>query len=187
MQEKKAKTPLLSRQQLLAVFDEDEEQAEAKYAELYHKLLRFFEWRKATDPSDLVQETITRGLQNLQVGKEITTIDPAHYFMGIARNVEKERWKRRPVEPLDEQELFGARAAFLGLNLPEQKIYLKECLSQLSREEFELLLAYIEGAANEWGLARGLQPGAVRLRVHRLRKRIEHWVDARTSRAAKKK
>jgi len=176
----------LSQRELLAILDPDVERAEDKYLELWRKLERFFEWKQASDPADLVQETIARALSNLQAGKTITTDDPARYFFGIAKNLIKEGWKPRRQEPLEEDEFPGEAATFLGLDHAEQNIYLKECLCELSQEDFDLLSAYIEGEAKEWGSARGLRPGAIRLRVYRIRKRIEDRVKARISRVAKK-
>ena len=176
----------LSQSELLAILDPDVERAEGKYLELWQKLERFFEWKQASDPADLVQETMARALSNLQAGKTITTEDPARYFFGIAKNLIKEGWKPRRQEQLEDHEFSGEAATFLGLDRAEQNIYLKECLHELSQEDFDLLSAYIEGEAKEWGSARGLRPGTVRLRVYRIRKRIEERVRTRISRAAKK-
>jgi DNA-directed RNA polymerase specialized sigma24 family protein len=176
----------LTQRDLLAIFDKDEAKAETKLSELCQKLQRFFGWRNVPNASDMVQETMARGFNSLQTGKEITSIDPAHYFMGIARNVAREQWKKRQDDPLDEQNVPEERVPFFGLNPAEQNLYLRECLDQLSKEDFELLQAYTEGTASEWGAERGLQPGALRLRVHRLRKRIDQWVNTRRIRGTKK-
>lgn len=177
-------TPL-SQRELLAIFDADAARAEARYLDLWQKLQRFFEWNRVSNSSDMVQETLARGLSNLQAGKKITAADPASYFFGIAKNLVKEGWKPRRPDQLESQEPSVEAAAFLGLDQAEQRIYLKECLRELSQEDFDLLQAYTEGDAREWGLARGLRPGAVRLRVHRLRKRIEEQVRARIGNAKK--
>lgn len=176
----------LSQRELLAILDPDVERAEGKYLELWQKLERFFEWKQVSDPADLVQETIVRAIHNLQAGKTITTDDPTRYFFGIAKNLIKEGWKPRRHEQLEEHEFSSEAVTFLGLDHAEQNIYLKECLHELSQEDFDLLSAYIEGATKEWGSSRGLQHGAVRLRVYRIRKRIEERVKARISRATKK-
>jgi DNA-directed RNA polymerase specialized sigma24 family protein len=176
----------LSETDLLKIFDSDPGIAEAKYMELCQKLQRFFEWRHIADPSDLVQEAIARGLSNLQAGKQITSADPAHYFFGIAHNLVKEKWKSRKQEQLEEEDVPSKKSAFMGLEGVEQGIYLQQCIKELTQEDFDLLLAYTEGSAAEWGLARGLQPGAVRLRVFRLRRRIEERVRSRIAMAARK-
>jgi DNA-directed RNA polymerase specialized sigma24 family protein len=177
-------TPL-SQRELLAIFDADAVRAEARYLDLWQKLQRFFEWNRVSDSSDMVQETIARGLSNLQAGKKITSADPASYFFGIAKNLVKEGWKPRRSDQLESQEFPAETVEFLGLGRAEQRIYLKECLQELSQEDFDLLRAYTEGDTREWGLARGLRPGAVRLRVHRLRKRIDERVRASIGNAKK--
>lgn len=175
----------LSRSELLAIFDEDSERAEAKYLDLRRSLQRFFEWTRASDPDDLAQEAILRGLMRLQEGQKITSENPASYFLGIARNLVREKWKARTHEQLDAYDFPEDIGEFQGLTRAEQRVYVKECLLELSPHEFEMLVAYTEGAGGDWGEAMGLQPGAVRLRVHRLRKRIEEWLKTRSVGAKK--
>jgi DNA-directed RNA polymerase specialized sigma24 family protein len=182
----KPKRISLSRVELLAIFDSDTARAEAKYLDLCRSLRRYFEWARSSDPDDMAQEAILRGLTRLQEGKKITVANPASYFLGIARNLVREGWKERKPEQLEIDELPEDLLIFRGLDPSEQRIYVKECLRELSQEEFDMLVAYTEGKGNEWGLARGLQPGAVRLRVHRLRKRIDDWVKARAGSGTKK-
>lgn len=182
----KPKRISLSKNELLAIFDPDTERAEVKYLDLCRSLRRFFEWSHAAEPDDMTQETILRGLTRLHEGQKITTGNPASYFLGIARNLVREKWKSRKQDQLEEDELPGELRVFRGLAPAEQSVYVKECLRELSPEEIDMLVAYTEGEGGDWGLARGLQPGAVRLRVHRLRKRIDDWVKARAGRGTKK-
>jgi RNA polymerase sigma factor (sigma-70 family) len=165
--------PALSQSELLAIFDSDPGRAERKYRELYQKLKRYFEWNRQTDPEDLAQEALKRGFGRLQEGQKITVSDPAGYFFGIARNLLRERTNSRKTEELDDNRLDRNRSLFLGLDANEQLVFLKECLRKLPPEDFNLLSAYVEGEAEAWGKKAGVSPGTVRMRIHRIRKRLE--------------
>jgi DNA-directed RNA polymerase specialized sigma24 family protein len=164
---------MLSQTELLAIFDADAQRAEEKYQELYRRLVRYFEWNQSEEPADLAQEALKRGFAKLHQGQKITIGDPAGYFFGIARNLIRESWKVRPQEQLEDQEFPETPSSFQDLNSSEQKIFLKECLEHLSNEELEMLLAYVDGDGEEWGYKAGLTPIALRIRIHRLRKRLE--------------
>ncbi len=174
MPEEELNSPALSQKELLAILDSDPGRAEEKYRELYQKLIRYFEWSRQTDPEDLAQETLKRGFDRLQEGQKITVGEPAGYFFGIARNLLRERGHFRKMEELDDhQQLSRGQPLFLGLDTSEQLIFLKECLRKLPRDDFNLLSAYLEGEAEAWGKKAGVSPGTVRMRIHRIRKRLE--------------
>ena len=164
---------MLTRSQLLAVFDPDPKRAEARYLELHQKLVRYFEWNQVAEPEDLAQEALKRGFTRLQEGQKITTDDPAGYFFGIARNLVREGWSIRKTEPLEDQPLPIAQPSFRSLNPSEQLVFLRQCLRNLPKDDVEMLIAYVEGNGEAWGRKVGLEPGALRLRIHRLRKRLE--------------
>ncbi|HZR28716.1 MAG TPA: hypothetical protein VFA71_08035 [Terriglobales bacterium] len=181
----------LSRTELLAIFDSDSRKAEEKYVELYRKLVRYFEWNRTAEPEDLAQEALKRGFVRLQEGQKITVGDPAAYFFGIARNLVREGWSTRKPEPLPEhfedQQAIPAQPSFRNLNPSEQAVFLTQCLRDLPGDEFEMLMAYVEGNGEAWGKKAGLEPGALRLRVHRLRKRLEKLASIRASTSVSKK
>jgi hypothetical protein len=179
MSSKHCKPVTLSQSQLLAVFDPDPKRAEERYLELHQKLVRYFEWNQAAEPDDMAQEALKRGFVRLQEGQKITTDDPAGYFFGIARNLVREGWSVRKTEPLEDQPLVAAQPSFRSLNPSEQAIFLRQCLHTLPKEDIEMLMAYVEGNGEAWGRKTGLEPGALRLRIHRLRKRLEAMAGAR--------
>ena len=164
---------MLSLTELLSIFDSDPSRAEEKYQDLYNNLVRYFQWNQKDDPADLAQEALKRGFTRLHQGQKITVSDPAGYFFGIARNLVREAWKTRPQEQLQGQEFPEISSSFHDLNPAEQRVFLKECLDHLSREELAMLLAYVEGDSDAWGNKGGLSPNALRIRVHRLRRRLE--------------
>jgi DNA-directed RNA polymerase specialized sigma24 family protein len=179
MSSEQSKPVTLSQNQLLAVFDSDPKRAEERYRELHQKLVRYFEWNQAADPEDMAQEALKRGITRLQEGQRITTDDPAGYFFGIARNLVREGWNARKTEPLEDQPLPSAQPSFRSLNPSEQAIFLRQCLRTLPKDDMEMLIAYVEGNGEAWGQRAGLEPGALRLRIHRLRKRLESLAGAK--------
>jgi RNA polymerase sigma factor (sigma-70 family) len=166
----------LSASDLLAILDSDPARAGDKYIELYQNLVRYFQWNHKPDPEDLAQETFKRGFNQLQEGQRITTQDPAGYFFGIARNLVREEWRARKLDRLETDDQPPSPNPFFRLDTAEQRILLKECIGKLSREEFEMLLEYFEGDAEALAQKIGIQPGTLRLRIHRVRKRLEKLV-----------
>jgi DNA-directed RNA polymerase specialized sigma24 family protein len=179
MPEKGAHLPPLSRSELLEIFDSDPGLAEGRYRELYQKLTRYFEWSRQPDPDDLAQEALKRGFGRLQEGQKITVDDPASYFFGIARNLLRERANSRKVEKIDEHQMARGQRLFLGLDATEQFVFLKECLRKLPRGDFDLLSAYVEGEVEAWSKKVGISAGTVRMRIYRIRKRLELLLDSR--------
>jgi len=165
--------PALSQSELLAILDADPGRAEEKYRELYQKLARYFEWNRQADPEDLAQEALKRGFSRLQEGQKITVDDPAGYFFGIARNLLRERVNSRKTEEIDDSHLARSQSLFRGLDANEQLVFLKQCLRQLPRSDFNLLSAYLGGEAEAWGKKAGVSASTVRMRIHRIRKRLE--------------
>lgn len=177
----------LGEDDLLAIFDPDPRRASEKCSELFQRLVRYFEWNRALEPEDMAQETLRRGLERLQEGQKISTTDPASYFLGIAWNLVREGWKRRKEDQLADREPPVPRSSFRNLNHAEQAIFLEECLRELPKEDFGALMAYAAGSSEDWGRKHGLQPGAVRLRIHRIRQRLESLANAKASARRPKK
>jgi len=174
MSSEDCKPVTLSQTQLLAILDPDPGRAEARYVELHQKLVRYFEWNRAAEPEDMAQEALMRGFARLQEGQKITTDDAAGYFVGIARNLVREGWIARKDESLGDQQPLAAQPLFRNLNPSEQVVFLRQCLRDLPENDFEMLMAYVEGNGEAWGRKVGLEPGTLRLRIHRLRKRLEN-------------
>ena len=177
----------LSQTQLLAILDPDPGRAEERYVELHQKLVRYFEWNRAAEPEDMAQEALKRGFTRLQQGQKITIDDAAGYFFGIARNLVREGWTARKEESLEDQETPAAQPSFRNLNPSEQVVFLRQCLRDLPENDFEMLMAYVEGNGQAWGRKAGLAPGTLRLRIHRLRKRLESMARTRASTSVTKK
>jgi len=164
---------ILSRDDLLAIFDSNPGRAEDKYLALYRKLVRYFAWKRQSDPEDLAQEALKRGLNRLQCGQRITTDNPESYFFGVARNLVREGWATMAEEQLDLHKPGPFLSSFRNLHRVEQRIFLAECLGGLPEDESAMLMAYAQGEGLAWTQKTGLPPATLRSRIHRLRKRLE--------------
>lgn len=179
--------PDLSREsleRLLDLLDENRDAAARRYRHLRQRLIRLFEWRGARFPDDLADETISRVARRLDDGVEIRSDDPYRYFCGVAHMVFKEVLRERkrdrvlqdpaswPPSVADEPEAGDARMEVL-----------QECLGELGDEQRKLLLDYHEGERrerieNRRAIAErlGVELNALRIRVHRMRLKLEQCV-----------
>ncbi|HTD25001.1 MAG TPA: hypothetical protein VK738_20285 [Terriglobales bacterium] len=167
---------------LLQRLDPDRERAGEKYEEIRRKLVRFFRWNDCFPGEELADCAFDRMAQKL--GSEQVRDVPA-FLWGIAKNIVREFHKQPPVFNLEElpprQE---PRTAHAELGIIEQKTReqrlqcLRKCLEQLSPPDRALFLAYeyyATKASNTRQLAErfGLSIGALQVKAHRLKHRIE--------------
>jgi DNA-directed RNA polymerase specialized sigma24 family protein len=167
---------------LLSQLDPDRERAGEIYEAIRYKLVRLFEWRGCSSPEDLADETINRVARRLAEGIELRANDPYGYFCGVAHLVYKEILRRAlrehralasgdwPPAAVEEEEPSGARLECL-----------RRCLAQLPQDQRDLVLRYHQGEnniRNRQQLAReeGIPMNALRIRVHRVRRKLESCV-----------
>ena len=177
---------------LLASLDADRELAAHKYELIRAKLLKYFECRGCPSPEDLADDTINRVARRLYEGRQIWTAEPASYFYGVARNVLREYWVSPEREFTTLESLPSPVHPYTGA-LRQQEVereqsrvecrldWLVACLSQLPAESRELILDYYQGERAERIRHRkqmaerlGIPQNALRIRVHRIRERLEH-------------
>ena len=164
---------------LLSRLDPDPERAGERYEDVRLRLVKFFQWRQALSPEDLADETIDRVSQRLREDPEVRPQSWPAYFHGFARNVLHEHWKelargRPPAAP-------AAGEAGGESESKERRLEcLDRCLATLPRESRALILRYYQlqrGAQIEHRrrLAdeHGIPLNALRLRVHRIRGRLQ--------------
>ena len=172
-------------ERLLALLDPDQERAARKYQQLRRRLVRLFEWRGARFPDDLTDETVLRVARRLNDGVEIRADDPFRYFCGVAHLVFKEVLRERKRD----------RALQDPANWPthqeedpepddERMAVLQECLDRLGTDHRNLILEYHEGERRERIDNRreiaerlGIPLNALRIRVHRIRSKLERCVE----------
>lgn len=184
------KGPELTREaleRLLALLDPETDRAARKYHQLRRRLVRLFEWRGARFPEDLSDETILRVARRLEDGVEIRADDPFRYFCGVAHLVFKEvlrerRRERHLQDPGNWPQSQGEDAE----PDDERMDVLQECLDRLAPDQRDLILDYHEGERRERIENRreiaeqlGIPLNALRIRVHRIRSKLERCVERR--------
>ena len=176
---------------LLAALSDDAERAAELYEHTRRALVAFFEYRETRDADADADETLDRAARRLSEGQQITSENPASYFYGIARNLWRERLAaRRTAVPLEEFEpVTHVTPHHLLEERARQRVdavrlaCLRECLQKFAPEDSELLLAYYreQGKAKidtrrALADALGIQPSVLRLRLFRLREKLESCV-----------
>lgn len=169
---------------LLAGLDADPERAGQRYEDIRLRLVKFFQWRQAVFPEDLADETIDRVGRRLCDDGAFRPESWGAYFHGFARNVLRESWKERACAPDGPQALrFAAQAAPDDEPKERRLECLDRCLGALPDDSRRLVLQYYQlqrGAQIEHrrrvAKEHGIPVNALRLRVHRIRARLEACV-----------
>jgi DNA-directed RNA polymerase specialized sigma24 family protein len=172
-------------ERLLRHLHPDRERAGEKYEDLRSRLTKYFEWNHVLPAEDWVDETLDRVARRLE---EMEIHDVASFSLGVAQHVRQEAFRKSArvvsisAAPEEEKLPTSSHAEELiheDMELERQRCCLQECIRQLPGEDRTLFLAYYrpEGKATEarHRLARslGLTMNALRVRVNRLRARIE--------------
>lgn len=180
-------------EKLLDRLDGNRERAGETYEKIRCRMMKFFACRHCASPEDLADETIDRVARRIGEGKEIWTINPASYFYGVARNVLREYWDsvERENLPLEYLPILAEPCEQPATVIDEQTGWtvdmmleaLEHCLRALSPENRELILEYYQGEGRSRIQTRQsiaerlhLQPNALRIRVHRIREKLERNV-----------
>lgn len=169
---------------LLASLHSDREKAGERYEEIRRRLIRFFEWRGCEHADELTDETINRVAKQL-AGDLSLRSDPYAYFCGVARLVSLEDMRRETRE----HRALESHAWTSGDAGPEEDPdprldHLRHCLDVLPREQRALLLRYHQGERriqDRKSLCEELriEMNALRIRVHRIRRKVETCVQER--------
>jgi DNA-directed RNA polymerase specialized sigma24 family protein len=183
---------------LLGQLDPDPERAGELYEAIRRRLVRLFEWRGCAAPEDLADETINRVARRLAEGVELRSGDPYGYFCGVAHLVYKEVLRRASREHRVLAEGGGWPPPNFEDDEPSDRRLdcLRRCLAQLAPDQRDLVLRYHQGNSHQGNggqgagnirarqaLAReiGIPMNALRIRVHRIRRRLESCVQAALS------
>lgn len=172
---------------LLTLLDPDRDRAGEKYEALRRRLLKFFEWKGARGAEEMADETLDRVCRRIAAGEAIRAEDPGQYALGVARNVLRESWKRdarQPVEGLGDPDRVAAFGGSGEAELVDRRFEcLQSCLAALPSETARLVLEYYGGGGGSRILQRrglattlGIAGSALRLRLHRIRSRLEGCV-----------
>src|SRR5207253_2778922 len=144
--------------------------------------------RVLVNSDQLADETINRVARRLSEGEQIDA-SPNTYFYAVARNIWREQLASpHVISPLDElqaaalaRDSAGAESAHA--NRERRFECLERCLAELPEDSRELVLNYYRGERSakiqtrkELAARLGIQPNALRIRVCRLRDKLEKCV-----------
>ena len=184
---------------LLSQLAPERERAGELYETIRHRLVRLFEWRGCAAPEDLADETINRVARRLAEGIELRSNDPYGYFCGVAHLVYKEVLRRASRESRALANGDWPPAAAVEDEPSDARLYcLRGCLALRPPDPRDLVLRYYQGKnhqgksdqgksdpgesniRNRQELAReaGIPMNALRIRVHRVRRKLESCVHA---------
>jgi DNA-directed RNA polymerase specialized sigma24 family protein len=154
----------------------DRDLAGRKYETIRSGLVRIFVSKGFNEAEDLADETINRVMVRLHKIRGNYVGEPAHYFRGVAKNVIRERARRKevPFGVIDPWVLPKPEAA-------EEQIFLEQCLQRLPTTKRDFILDYYlyEGHAkveHHKRMARQLKLtlGAFRSRAHQIRRHLQY-------------
>lgn len=186
-QQRQQGSPHLGFEKLLALLGVDDEVRNECYRELRRHLMLFFARHHCPFPEDLADEAIDRVARRLGEGVPLRAEALRFYCGGVARHLYRE-FLRDCMLQADRvsrlTHLFPDRIE--PANDPHDRVLdcLDHCLSLLPAAERRLLLAYYEGddlAEERQKICRELSvsPNSLRLRTHRLRRKVESALRAR--------
>lgn len=171
---------------LLAWLSEDRAEAGEQYERLRWKLIRILENRGAADPEALADEVFNRVCRRLEEGTVDTRTDPARFLHGIAKNVLLEDMRKQAASRRVAQHIPAAAAT--TSQTEQQILALERCLNALPPEDLNILLRYEDGdglpriqARARMAAELGLTPGALRIRIARIRRSLSACIREKTS------
>jgi RNA polymerase sigma-70 factor (ECF subfamily) len=146
------------------------------FLSMFARLVRFFEWRNAPDPEEMAAETISRGLSRIAQGVTLDDQNLMPYLFGIAKNVLREGWRaqKRTPESLDDNPVLTDA----GLDAAEQRLLVTQALATLSPNERDVFIRYHLGNRAALREELNVSSEALRVRVHRMAKKIRQAIDA---------
>ena len=170
---------------LLDWLDSDREQAGKKYEAIRMRLIKIFSARACREPELLADETINRVTAKVEEVAEHYVGDPALYFYAVAQKVYLENLRkdhnRQSSLPVEAPDL--PRASGLMDDFEAEYQCLEACLASLPKENRDLVVRYYqyEGQAKiehrkALALELGIGLNAVRIRAHRIRRRLRECV-----------
>lgn len=132
--------------QLLARLDPDRDRAAQEYELIRRKLMEFFDGWGCAFSEDYADETMNRVARIINEGKEISNLN-SYYFLGVARNVLKEYWRKQKKESagLDLSPPFQAGGMGESEQSQAMERCMEQCLQRLPPADREFIIAYYEG------------------------------------------
>jgi RNA polymerase sigma factor (sigma-70 family) len=163
---------------LLAWLDSNRESAGHRYELIRAGLIRIFVSKGFSDAEDMADDTIVRVTGRLAEIRDTYVGEKERYFYGVARNVIRERRRRREIatDKIPERTTPPAKTS-------DTYDCLIECLKPMPVQKRELILDYYlyEGRDKIEHHRRmaedlGISIGALRKRAHNIRRELEECV-----------
>ena len=182
--------------EILAWFNDDRDIAADLYVQLRDDLTKVFTWNRCSDPEGLTDDAFDRVARKVHELRKTFEGDPRLFFYGVARNLIRENPKKirtqvslentdLPANPISEVETENA-------NLLEECLHI--CLEKLSSDKRELILNYYakEKQAKirhrtEMAQRLGASVETLRVRVYRIRAKLEQCIERCLDRASRGK
>jgi RNA polymerase sigma factor (sigma-70 family) len=167
---------------LLVILDPDREAAGQIYEDIRNRLSRLLGVWGCTYPDALTDETFNRVARKAAEGLIIKRSNPYPYIIGVARNVFLE-WLRKQQKEDQIAESPDWPPSAPPEEEPDFRLeHLHQCLETLGADQKRLLLRYYEPkerirSRQTLCTELGIPMNALRIRVHRLRKKVEVCIE----------
>ncbi len=154
--------------------DPDPVRAEEKYHELRRALIEYFGRRRCRDVEDLAAEVFSRVIEQIRRGTRIEKEDPRMFAYGVAKNVYREYVRKN----IRSEKLLQEIASPPIIPAPNDlDACLKECLESLDPKEREMIERWFLDADDRLEKDLGISRNGVRIRIHRIKKKLEVCYD----------
>ena len=168
---------------LLAMLHSDREVAGRMYEETRNRLIRLFRLWGCTDAEAQADETFNRVARKVAQGQVREPSKPFPFIAGVARNVFLEWLRKQRRIPIPGPGSEDGPPYSQPEEEPDFRLeYVRQCLKTLAAAHCRLLLRYFED--KERIRSRkilceelGIPMNALRIRVHRLRRKVEACVE----------
>ena len=172
-------------ERLLAKLSADERQAAVAYTNLRDSLVRFFRLKGDHEPEAAADETLDRTA--LKVAADTPIDNVTKYSFGIARLIFLERLRGENREKSAAVGFYGARIVAPNVEESDDFQYMRDCLRRLPADERDFLQSYFADDSHDNLIVirqrltaeNGVSINQIRVKVSRLRKRLEDCVRGR--------
>jgi DNA-directed RNA polymerase specialized sigma24 family protein len=168
-------------ERLLETLDNNTDRAADAYRLLHERITGLLRWWGAAHPEELADETLDRVARKLDEGVTIASGALGAYVRGVARLIYYEASRKETAVSLD------STAELVAIPDDQQRerslSCLDRCLELLPAEDRSLVLRYYSehgsrkiDSRREMANASGVSVNALRIRMHRIRERLERCV-----------
>ncbi len=167
---------------LLALLNPDREVAGQIYEDIRSRLIRLFDLWGCTHPEALTDDTFNRVARKAAEGLVLQRSNPIPYIVGVARHIFQE-WLRQQQREIKIVESPDWPPSAQPEEEPDFRLaYIRQCLETLAEDQKRLLLRYHEDrqrirSRKDLCDELGIPMNALRIRVHRLRRKVEACVE----------